>query len=118
MERIHQVVDSMLKTKDMARVMFGAASLWREILASIPYAVRCLCHSTLQATPVQLIFGRDMLLDINFQPNYKEMWLSNKKLINYNNKRENAKRVEYDSEFGHYAYVLRDGNYRKLKGKN
>ena len=31
------------------------------------------------------------------------------KIINYNNKRENAKRVEYD-------YDSRYGNYRKLEG--
>ena len=57
-----------------------------------------------------------MLLDINFQQNYKEMWLRKQKLINYNNKRENEKRVEYDCKVGHYGYILRDGNYRKLEG--
>ena len=44
-----------------------------------------------------------MLPDNNFQPNYKEMWLRKKKLINYNNKRENTKRVEYDYDFGYYT---------------
>ena len=38
------------------------------------------------------------------------------KLINYNNKRENGKRVQYDYEVFHYAYILRDENYRKLDG--
>ena len=70
----------------------------------------------LQATPVKLVFGHNMLLDINIQPNYKEMWLRKKKLINYNNRRENTKRVQHDYEVGHYAYILMDKNYYKLEG--
>ena len=73
-------------------------------------------HSTLQATPEQLVFGNDMILDIYFKPNHKEMWIRRQKIINYDNKRENAKRVEYDYGFGKYAYIIRDGNYRKLEG--
>ena len=96
LEIIYQVLGIMIKTKDMANVTFDAVSLMSKILASIAYAVQFLYHSTLQATPGQLVFGCDMLLDINFQTNDKEMWLSKKKLINYNNKRENSKRVEYD----------------------
>ena len=70
-----------------------------------------------QATLGQLVFGCDMLLDINFQPNYKEVRLREQKLINYNNKRENSKRVQYDYEFSHYAYILWERNYQKLEGK-
>ena len=55
-----------------------------------------------------------ILLDINFQPNYKEMWLRKQKHIRYNNKYKNTKRVQYNYEISHYAYILRDGNLRKL----
>ena len=39
-----------------------------------------------------------MLLDIYFQPNYKDMWLRKQTIINYNNKRENKKRVQHNYE--------------------
>ena len=58
-----------------------------------------------------------MLPDINFKPNYKEMWLRKQIPINNNNKCENANRVECDYEVGHYAYILREKNYRKLEGE-
>ena len=35
--------------------------------------------------------------------------------MNYNNKYEKEKRVEYDYEIGHYAYIISKGNYRKLE---
>ena len=117
LERIDQVVGSILKTKDLENVTFDAVSPWSEILVSIAYAVWCSYHSTLQATPGQLVFGRNMLLDINFRPNYKEIWLMKKTNINYNNKCENAKRVQYDYEIVHHTYILRNGNYRKLEGE-
>ena len=66
--------------------------------------------------PGQLVFGRDMLLDIDFQPNWAKMWQRKQNIINYNNKRENSRRVSHDYEVGQYAYILRDGIYRKLEG--
>ena len=39
-----------------------------------------------------------------------------KKKINYNNKSENTKRVQYDYDVGHYTYILRDGNFHKPEG--
>ena len=71
MKRIHQVFGSMFNTEDLDNLMFDAFALWIEILASIAYALQCSYHSTLQATPGKLVFGRNMLLDINFQSNYK-----------------------------------------------
>ena len=116
LERIHQVVGSMLKTKDLVEVVFDVVDLWSEILASIAYAVRCSYHSTLKGTPGQLVFGRDMLLDLKYEPNYQQVWADKQRRINYDNIRENSKRTQYDYKVGGYAYVLRDGNYRKLEG--
>ena len=82
----------MLKTKDLDNVKFDAVSLWSDIIESITYAARYSYHITLQTTPGKLLFGSNMLLDIYFQQNYKEMWRRKKKIINYNNKRENVKR--------------------------
>ena len=39
LERINQVIGSMLKIKDLANVTFEAVAPWSEILASIVYAV-------------------------------------------------------------------------------
>ena len=60
LERIHQVMGNMLKTKSLVEREFDVVDPWGEILASIAYAIRCSYHSTLQATPGQLVFGRDM----------------------------------------------------------
>ena len=109
LERIHQVVGSMLKTQDLKEKIFDSWKSWSKILASVAYAIMCSYQSTLQATPCQLVFGRDMLLNIGFEPNYEQVWARKQRRINYDNVCENAK-------LGDYAYVLRDGIYRKLDG--
>ena len=116
LEIINQVFGSMLKAKDLTIVTFEAVAPWSNVLASIAYVVQCSYHSTLQATPEKLVFGWNMLLDINLQPSYKDIWLRKQKLTNYNNKRENEKQVQYDYKVGHYAYIIRDGKYRKWEG--
>ena len=70
----------------------------------------------MNVTPGQLVFGRDMLLDLKFEPNYEKMWAQKQKRINYDNIRENSKRASHDYKVAEYAYVLRDGQYRKLEG--
>ena len=67
LEKIHQVFGSMLKTKYLVNSTFEAVDPCSDILASIVYAVQCVYHSTLQAKPRQLVFGRNIFLDISFQ---------------------------------------------------
>jgi hypothetical protein len=106
----------MLKTKDLVNIEFDELDMWNPILASVAYAIRCSHHSTLNATPGQLVFGRDMLLDLKFEPNYHQMWAQKQKRINYDNVRENSKRASYDYKVDGYAYIVKDGQYRKLEG--
>ena len=47
---------------------------WSGILAAIMFGVRVTYHTTLEATPLQLVFGRDEILPMQHQ-----------KLINDNN---------------------------------
>ena len=43
------------------------------------------------------------------------MWLIKQRLINHNNRREKAKRLQYDYEVGHHTYIIRYENYRKVE---
>ena len=106
----------MLKTKDLVNIEFDELDMWSPILASVAYAIRCSHHSTLNATPGQLVFGRDMLLDLKFEPNYEQMWAKKQKRIKYDNIRENSKRVAHDYKVDDYVYIMKDGQYRKLEG--
>eukprot|EP00980_Cylindrotheca_fusiformis_P024408 scaffold11874_cov59-Cylindrotheca_fusiformis.AAC.1 len=70
------------------------------VVSAISFAVRSTYHTTLQATPGQLVFGRDMILPIQFEANWEYIRQRKQKIIDENNKRENAKRKEHEYRVG------------------
>ena len=60
------------------------------------FATRATYHTTLQATPAQLVFGRDAILNTQFEANWKYIKERKQKLIEQNNRRENKKRVAHE----------------------
>ena len=64
------------------------------------FATRATFHTTLQATPTQLVFGRDAILNSTFEANWKYIKDRKQKLINQNNPKENAKRIPHRYNLG------------------
>ena len=59
------------------------------------FAVRTTYHTTLQATPSQLVFGRDAILNTQFEANWNFIREQEQRLIQKNNQAENAKRIPH-----------------------
>jgi hypothetical protein len=56
------------------------------------YATRARICTPQKATPMQLVFGRDAVLNTQFEADWKYIRDKKQKLIKQNNKGENAKR--------------------------
>ena len=65
-------------------------------MASVAWGIRSTHHSTLKATPAQLVFNRDMLLNIKFIADWETIRLRKQKDVDRNNERENSLRVDHD----------------------
>jgi hypothetical protein len=52
------------------------------------------CHTTLQASLGQLVFGRDMIHDIRFQANWDRIKNNKQNIIESSNTRENLNRLK------------------------
>jgi len=52
-------------------------------------------HTTARATPTQLVFGRDAMLNASFQADWQFIKEQKQRLIIQNNKRENAKQTPH-----------------------
>jgi hypothetical protein len=70
------------------------------ILSAIRGAMRAVVHTTTRATPSQLVFGRDALLNVSFEADWQYIKERKQKLIVQNNKKENAKRTPYTYQIG------------------
>jgi hypothetical protein len=75
-ERVHKVVDDMIRSFDLEN---NHENLEQEdtpfdyFLKSTSWAIRSTYHTTLQATPCQLVFGRDMIHNIAFTANWNQI---------------------------------------------
>ena len=65
------------------------------ILASVMFATRATIHTTLQATPSQLVFGRDAILNTRFEADWNIIRQRKQNMIQKNNQRENKRRVNH-----------------------
>ena len=115
-ERIHQVVGDMLRTRDVQ----GKHDLdedfgWTGILSAVRRAINSLVHTTTRATPTQLVFGRDALLNVSFVADWQYIRERKQNLILQNNKRENKTRTDHTYQVGDQVMIRQDP-HRKLEG--
>ena len=65
-ERVHQRIGSMIRTFELYdNDGIDDDDPWSGILAAIMAAVRSTYSTTTQATPMQLVFGRDAIIKLN-----------------------------------------------------
>ena len=64
------------------------------------FAVRATYHTTLQASPMQLVFGWDAILNVKHISNWEHIRQRKQIRINENNKRENESRRVHNYSLG------------------
>jgi transposase InsO family protein len=99
-ERVHLVLADALRTFELQERELDATDPWSSFLASAAFAIRSTYHTTLGASPGQLVFGRDMLLPIKFKANWAEIKARRQDEIRRNNEQENKGRKSYDYKVG------------------
>jgi hypothetical protein len=81
---------------------------WKGVLSAVAFAMRATLHTTSQATPSQLVFGRDAITNVNFIANWQYIKDRKQTLIQKNNARENAKRIPHEYRVGDTVMVRQD----------
>ena len=120
-ERVHQVLNHIFLTKNLNSQIFDYIDPWGEILNSIAWVVWASHHTTLDKTPAQLMFGRDMIFNLSTVIDWRAITLHKQKQVDRDNLRENARRITHDYTEQDKVYVPCDGinrklDYRKKKG--
>ena len=85
----------MIRTFELENNYLDMEDPWKGILSATAFAVRSTYHTTLKKTPGQLVFGRDMILNIQHIANWEYIRQNKQSLIEKNNKAENARRIEH-----------------------
>ena len=86
---------------------------FRSFISAASWAIRSTYHTTLQATPGQLVFGRDMLLLIPFRADWSRIKHRKQRLINKGVLRENASRIQHEYKVNDLVLLDKPGILRK-----
>ena len=104
-ERIHQTIGNIIRTFDVSNIVNNDP--WPGIIAATMFSVRATYHTTLQASPMQLVFCRDSILNMKNVADWEHIWQRKQLQINHNNKRENMRRNNHQYKVGEKILVKR-----------
>jgi transposase InsO family protein len=108
-ERVHQGIGNIIQTFELENNYLDDNDPWKGILSATAFAVRSTFHTMLQNTPGQLVFGRDMILNVKHEANWDYICAQKQNTILKNNKAEISKRIP------HTYNVIKRGTENKCK---
>jgi hypothetical protein len=113
-EQEHQVLGNALRTFELENEELDTNDPWGPFLSAAAWAIRSTVHTTLDATPGQLVFGRDMLLPIQLKTDWARIRQRKQDIINVNNRKENLIRIEHEYRVGKKVLLEKPGLISKL----
>ena len=106
------MIGNIIRTFELQDNYLDEKNPWKGILSATAFAVRSTFHTTLQSTPGQLVFGRDMILNIKHTANWEYIKQRKQQIINKNNQRENAKRKEHVYRVGDKVLLSKGNEFK------
>jgi hypothetical protein len=106
-EQVHQVIGNIFHTFELENNYLDDNDPWKGILSATAFAVQSTFHKTLQNTPGQLVFGRDMILNIKHEANWEYICVRKQIILLKNSKAENTKRIPHTYNIGDKVLLKR-----------
>ena len=100
--------------KNIPKLKLDIEDPWTELLSSVAWAIRSTNHTTLNATPAQLVFGRDMIYPLQYTAEWDIIKKRKSESIQKSNVRENKKRIKYSYKIGDKILIKITDIQRKL----
>ena len=116
-ERVRQVILKMLVTKYLDNKVFDHIYTWGENLTYIVLVIRASYHHTIMETPNQVVFGRDMILNLASVVYWRVVTTAKKRQVDIDIFQEKYRRVVNGYIIGNKVYGEMTVIYRKLDYK-
>ena len=113
-ERVHGVIGDMIRTFDTSTINESDQNPFEGFVSAICWAIRSTYHTTLKATPGQLVFGRDMIFNIRHEADWQLIRERKRARIEENNARENLRRKEHDYAPGERVLITK-ADFNKME---
>ena len=96
LEQIHQVLGNLVRNFNVQQTYFDKNDPWTEILAAAAFLISSTTSMQKFYSLGQLIFGRDMILQIKYMVDWDLIRQQKQTQINIDNALKNKHRVDYD----------------------
>ena len=113
-ETVHRMVGNTLRTFELENQELDEHYPWTPFLSATVWAIRSTYHTVLDATPGQVVFGRDMILPIQFKTDWASIQLRRKEQIQKDNDRINRSRLRHTYTVGQKVLLAKPGILRKM----
>ena len=95
-EQVHEVILNMLVTKDLYNKVLEYIYPWGENLESIAWKIRASYHHTIMATPIQAVFGRDIIFNPASVADWQVVTAEKHRHVGIDNVREKTRQSMHD----------------------
>jgi hypothetical protein len=97
----HQTLGKLIRSFQLQdKPYYDLDDPWGGILAAVAFALRSTYHTTLQAMPGQLIFGRDMVFNVQHLTDWTVIKAHKQQKIHKNNRIKNSKQIPHHYQVG------------------
>lgn len=103
------MIHNIIRSFELQDTYLDEDDLWKGILSARAFAAHSTYCATLHKSPGQLVFGRNMIFNIEHIVNWEYICASKQKIIQKNNKIENSGRIPHDYSVGDKV-MLRKGS--------
>ena len=90
-EHVHQTIGNIICTFQVHKANLDEKDPWSSILSATMFAVRSVVHTTNMASPMQLVFGQNTILNVQHEANWRYIKERKEKFIAINNQCKNNK---------------------------
>ena len=84
-ERVHQTIENIIKSFEVHVIAINEQDPWTWILSAVRFATRATVHTITQAAAMQLVFGRDAILNVKHEADWNYIKRRRESLIRKNN---------------------------------
>jgi hypothetical protein len=114
-ERIHRVLGTMMHTSEIDLAESVEPADIDTFIDNAAWAICSTYHTVLKASPGAAILGHDMLFDIPFIADWRQIGEFWQHTTDCSNERENKTPVNYDYKVGEKVLIRKDGILRKAE---
>jgi RNase H-like domain found in reverse transcriptase/Reverse transcriptase (RNA-dependent DNA polymerase)/Integrase zinc binding domain/Retroviral aspartyl protease len=107
-ERAHQTIGNMLRTSNLMSQKLQSLPALQQLLHNVQWALNTTYHTTLKATPGQLVFHRDLILPTQYLSNWATIRHYKQQQANANNISENDSRIPHEYRLHDEVLIRRD----------